>query len=80
MIALYIVYNLAATGEHAAVATLAPERVRGSAFGLLPGVQSFGNRVASALGGLLYTVAGPSVAFAYSAGMMAAALLVCSAP
>jgi hypothetical protein len=37
--------------------------VRGSAFGLLAAVQSFGNLAASAVAGLLYTSASPTVAF-----------------
>ena len=64
------------TAEHAAVATFAPERIRGSAFGLLAAVQSFGNLAASAVVGVLYTVASPSVAFGYAAVMMVIALVV----
>lgn len=64
------------TAEHAAVATLAPDQLRGSAFGVLAAVQSFGNFVASALAGLLYTIASPTAAFAYAAALMAAALIV----
>jgi MFS family permease len=63
------------TAEHAAVATLAPEGVRGSAFGVLAAVQSFGNVVASAVAGLLYTVASPAAAFTYAAALMLGALL-----
>jgi MFS family permease len=62
------------TAEHAAVAELAPEPLRGSAFGLLAGVQSFGNVIAYALAGLLYTVASPAAAFAYAAVAMCVAL------
>jgi len=63
------------TAEHGAVATLAPATVRGSAFGVLAGVQSFGNLIASAVAGLLYTVASPAAAFAYAAGLMAVSLI-----
>ncbi len=42
----------AETAEHAAVASLAAENVRGSAFGVLAGVQSLGNLAASAVAGL----------------------------
>jgi MFS family permease len=66
----------AETAEHAAVASLAPEHVRGSAFGVLAGVQSLGNPAASAIAGLLYTVASPAAAFAYAAALTAAAPLV----
>jgi MFS family permease len=50
------------TAEHAAVARAAPGGLRGSAFGLLAAVQSFGNLAASGVAGLLWTVASPRVA------------------
>ena len=62
------------TAEHAAVATLAPERVRGSAFGVLAAVQSLDNLVASAAVGLLYTLAYPAAAFTFAAALMAISL------
>jgi MFS family permease len=43
------------TAEHAAVASLAPADLRGSAFGLLAAVQSFGNRAAGGVAGVLWT-------------------------
>ncbi len=55
------------TSQHAAVASLAPTDLRGSAFGLLATVQSFGNIIASALAGLFWTVFSPTVAFVYLA-------------
>jgi MFS family permease len=55
------------TSEHAAVAALAPVDLRGSAFGLLATVQSFGNIVASGIAGLLWTLLSPTVAFVYLA-------------
>ena len=65
------------TAEHAAVAAYAPAEIRGSAFGLLAAIQSFGNFAASGIAGVLWTAAGPSWAFAYLTGwmMLAAALL-----
>jgi hypothetical protein len=63
------------TAEHAAVASLAPVELRGSAFGLLAAVQSFGNLAASAVAGLLWTAASARVAFAYLAAWMMLALL-----
>jgi MFS family permease len=63
------------TAEHAAVAALAPQALRGSAFGLLAAVQSFGNLAASAIAGLLWTAVSPRLAFAYLAAWMALALL-----
>jgi MFS family permease len=62
------------TAEHAAVAALAPIGLRGSAFGLLAAVQSFGNLAASAVAGLLWTAVSPQVAFGYLVVWMGAAL------
>jgi len=55
------------TSQHASVAALAPVDLRGSAFGLLATVQSFGNIIASGIAGLLWTVFSPSIAFIYLA-------------
>jgi hypothetical protein len=63
------------TAEHAAVASLAPVELRGSAFGLLAAVQSFGNLSASAIAGLLWTAASPRVAFGYLVAWMLLALV-----
>jgi MFS family permease len=54
------------TAEHAAVASLAPEPIRGSAFGMLATVQSLGNFAASVVAGLLWTLVSPSAAFVYA--------------
>jgi MFS family permease len=62
------------TAEHAAVASLAPEHLRGSAFGLLATVQSLGNFAASAIAGLLWTLVSPTAAFLYVAVWMVVAL------
>ena len=67
------------TAEHATVATLAPESLRGSAFGLLAAVQSFGNLAASTIAGLLYTLASPAAAFAYAAALAAASCIALAA-
>lgn len=64
----------AETAEHSAVAALAPPEIRGSAFGVLATVQAAGNVAASAVAGLLYTVASPTVAFSYLAAWMLIAL------
>jgi MFS family permease len=53
------------TAEHAAVAIAAPGDVRGSAFGVLAAVQSFGNLAASAVAGLIWTAVSPRAAFLY---------------
>ena len=63
------------TAEHAAIAVAAPAQLRGSAFGLLAAIQSFGNLAASAIAGLLWTAASPAIAFAYLAGWMALSLI-----
>jgi MFS family permease len=63
------------TAEHSAVAAFAPPQVRGSAFGVLAAVQSFGNLAASGIAGLLWTAVSPSVAFAYAAVCMAIAIV-----
>ena len=55
------------TSEHASVAGLAPVNLRGSAFGLLATVQSFGNIIASGIAGLLWTAFSLSIAFIYLA-------------
>ena len=57
------------------MAAFAPVDIRGSAFGLLATVQAVGNVAASAVAGLLYTVASPGVAFGYLVAWMAAALV-----
>lgn len=63
------------TAEHAAVATHAPDDLRGSAFGLLAGVQSLGNLAASAVAGILWTAFSPTWAFIYLTGWMVLALV-----
>jgi len=67
------------TAQHAAVASLAPERIRGSAFGLLATVQSLGNFAASAVAGLLWTLVSPSAAFVYASVWMMLAVLAFAA-
>ncbi|MEX2553653.1 MAG: MFS transporter [Actinomycetota bacterium] len=62
------------TSEHSAVAGLAPEEIRSSAFGVLATVQSLGNFVASGLVGLLWTAISPRAAFLYVAVCMAISL------
>jgi MFS family permease len=66
--------GLVETAENAAVAALAPDAVRGSAFGLLAAMQSFGNLAASAVAGLLWTLVSPEVAFLYLSAWMLVAL------
>jgi MFS family permease len=63
------------TAQHAAVANLAPDDLRGSAFGLLAAVQSFGNLAASAVAGIIWTAVSPTWAFVYLVAWMLAALV-----
>jgi MFS family permease len=67
--------GFAETAESALVARLLPDRLRGSGFGLLGGVQSFGDFASSAVVGLLWTAVSPTVGFAYAAGWMVVSLL-----
>jgi MFS family permease len=73
--------GFAETAQHAAVAALAPPDLRGSAFGALAAIQSFGNLAASAVAGGLWTLVSPRAAFLYLAGWMvvSAAALVAMA-
>jgi MFS family permease len=67
--------GFAETAESALVARLLPDRLRGSGFGLLGGVQSLGDFASSAVVGLLWTAVSPTVGFAYAAGWMVVSLL-----
>jgi len=67
--------GLAETAESALVAGLLPDRLRGSGFGLLGGVQSCGDFASSAAVGLLWTAVSPTVGFLYAAGWMAVSTL-----
>ena len=62
------------TAQSAAVAATAPVAIRGSAFGLLASVQSFGNLAASAIAGIIWTAVSPRAAFIYLAAWMLLAL------
>jgi len=63
------------TAQSAAVASAAPLSVRGSAFGLLAGVQSFGNLAASAIAGIIWTAVSARAAFTYLAAWMLVAVV-----
>ncbi|RSM37888.1 MFS transporter [Amycolatopsis balhimycina DSM 5908] len=63
------------TAQHAAVATLAPAEIRGSAFGLLATIQAGGNFVASAITGVLWTFVSAQAAFFYLTAWMVLALV-----
>jgi len=63
------------TAEHAGVATFARSDIRGSAFGVLAAVQSFGNLAASGVAGLLWTFFSPRIAFIYVTAWMGVAVV-----
>jgi MFS family permease len=67
--------GFAETAESTAVAVLAPEELRGSAFGLLAAIQSAGNLAASAVAGALWTLVSPRAAFLYLVAWMLVALV-----
>ena len=66
------------TAEHAAVAGAAPLGVRGSAFGMLAAVQSFGNLAASVGMGLVWSLVSPVAAFSAIALLMGASVVALS--
>jgi MFS family permease len=74
-IAAGIAIGCVETAEHAAVAALAPEHLRGSAFGLLAAVQSIGNFAASGIAGILWSAVSPTAAWAYLAAWMLLAFI-----
>ena len=67
--------GLAETSESTLVARMVPDHLRGSGFGLLGGVQSFGDFASTAIVGLLYSVVSPAAGFIYSAAWMVLATL-----
>lgn len=70
-------YGLVEGTERALVADLTPDAVRGAAFGLYNAVVGIGALAASAMFGLIWTLAGPAYAFATGAALalVATALL-----
>ncbi len=71
--------GLAETAQSTLVARLLPDRLRGSGFGLLGGVQALGDLVATVVVGVLYATVSPAAGFAYAAGWMALALATVTA-
>lgn len=72
--------GLAETAESALVAQTVPDRLRGSGFGLLGAVQSFGDFASSAAVGLLYAAVSAAAGFAYAAAWMLLALATSALP
>jgi MFS family permease len=66
--------GLAEPAESTLVARLLPDRLRGSGFGLLGGLQSAGDFLSSAIVGLLYVAVAPTVGLAYAAAWMVLAV------
>ena len=64
----------AETAEHTAVAVSSSPEIRGSAFGVLAALQSFGNLAASGIAGIVWSAASPDAAFSYLAAWMGIAL------
>lgn len=62
--------GLSETAESTLVARILPDHLRGSGFGLLGGLQSFGDFASTAVVGLLYTVVSPTAGFIYAAAWM----------
>lgn len=71
--------GLVETSESATVALGLPTRLRPHAFGVLGLTQSVGDLGATVVAGILWSVFSPTVAFAYAAAWMIAALLMTSA-
>jgi MFS family permease len=63
------------TAEHSAVAAMAPQGIRASAFGVLAAIQSLGNLAASAVAGILWTAVSARAAFVYLVAWMVVALV-----
>jgi MFS family permease len=83
LLAWFLVYGLhfglTEGTEKALVADLSPEERRGFAFGVLTAVQGLGALAASVLFGVIWSVAGPAVAFSVGAALsLTATMLLCS--
>lgn len=72
--------GLAETAESTLVAHLLPDRLRGSGFGLLGGLQSAGDFLSSAVVGVLYAAVSPTIGFAYAAGWMVLSVAASALP
>jgi len=67
--------GLSETAESALVARSLPDKLRGTGFGVLGGIQASGDVVSSITVGILYVVTSPTIAFAYAAGWMVLSLI-----
>lgn len=66
--------GLAETAESTLFASMLPDHLRGSGFGVLGGVQSVGDFLSSAVVGVLYAAVSPALGFGYAAALMVASL------
>ncbi|MEO7015114.1 MAG: MFS transporter, partial [Leifsonia sp.] len=62
--------GFAETAESTLVAQILPDNLRGSGFGVIGGVQAFGNIVGTVVAGILYTTVSPTAGFLYAAAWM----------
>lgn len=67
--------GLAEAAESTTFARLLPDHLRGSGFGLLGGVQSFGDLTSSAIVGALWSAVSPAAGFLYAAGWMTLSII-----
>lgn len=70
-----MVLGLVPGPETTLVALTVPDQLRGSGYGLLGLVQSFGDLGASLVVGLLWSLVSPTLVFGYAAAWMGAAAL-----
>jgi len=70
--------GLSETSESALVARALPDRLCGSGFGALGGIQAAGDVVSSVTVGILYTVVSPGVAFGHAAARMVLSVVASS--
>lgn len=61
-----VTIGIVETAESVTVVEAAPEEIRGSAFGFLAAIQSFGSLVASGVAGLLWTLISPLAALLFA--------------
>lgn len=71
--------GLAETAESVLVASVLPDELRGSGFGLVGGIEALGDFASSAAVGLLWTIISPVAGFVYAAVWMLVSLLGSSA-
>lgn len=71
--------GLAETAQSVLLARRLPDTLRGSGFGVLGGVQAFGDLGSSLAVGLIWSLVSPTAAFLYAASWMAASVVAAAA-